>query len=768
MPLFSSSIPIPESGRSAARWPDARTLGQLLLAALCIAALSKLSRVALPESGSFSLFWPSAGIGLALLARFGRWGLASVALGVGLWASLGMGWSASGVLWAVAAACAGPWLTWRLLQKHLVGVAYPFARTRPVLAFLRLSATGSLLGAVVGSVGLWASGLWPAGAGAFAVVLAYWMIEVTGACLFAPVAWDVVNASRLPAQAPWPRRVWQACVRDAGQTLAVLGLTLAVTGLLVAGQGNYARALLYGLLPLLVMVALQATPLLVRLLVLGSGVLVLGTMAHLRSDGIAPGNDVELLLVSLYMLVGTATLAVLLATSVEKRQALERLEQQAFVDAQTGLLNEAGVLRHLEEITAQEAQRRQPRRVAVIGVALSNARQAASLTDQAWLLALDSQLAGQLRHSAPDVRWARTAGGRFLGVWVDEGQSLEEAVSQIALATVPLAPQDPDTASQASAFTPRWSVAAVHSHSMHRLPLQAILSALAQAESHAQQFRRTEVTAVSEDFLAALQQDARRVERVRQAIEGRQLLLYAQPIVPNRSGAARPMAPASGEPVHKFEVLVRLAGDDGQPLPPGEFLEAAMRAGLMTQLDMAVVEQTFAWLAEHPQAMAQVQGCGINLSGPTVGDAGTVEVVRELFERYRIPPGIVIFEITESLAVTDPEVAAQTLRALRGMGARVAIDDFGTGVATFDYLKRFEVDFIKIDGSFIRALQEDALDRVIVTSMVNVARSLGVRTVAEFVSNPTLRELVTELGIDESQGHAISAARPIADWFDRA
>jgi EAL domain-containing protein (putative c-di-GMP-specific phosphodiesterase class I) len=148
-----------------------------------------------------------------------------------------------------------------------------------------------------------------------------------------------------------------------------------------------------------------------------------------------------------------------------------------------------------------------------------------------------------------------------------------------------------------------------------------------------------------------------------------------------------------------------------------------------------------------------------------VGDTRTVAFVKALFERYPVPPNILIFEITESMAVTDPEVAAQTLKALRAMGSRVAIDDFGTGVATFDYLKRFEVDFIKIDGTFIRALQDGALDQVIVESMVNVAKCLGVRTVAEFVSTASLYETVTALGINESQGYALSPPQPIDHWI---
>jgi EAL domain-containing protein (putative c-di-GMP-specific phosphodiesterase class I) len=125
-----------------------------------------------------------------------------------------------------------------------------------------------------------------------------------------------------------------------------------------------------------------------------------------------------------------------------------------------------------------------------------------------------------------------------------------------------------------------------------------------------------------------------------------------------------------------------------------------------------------------------------------------------------------VIEVTESMAMTDLNSAAQTLSGLRSLGCQVAIDDFGTGMATFDYLKRFPVDTIKIDGSFIQPLmQGEGVDQVIVESMVKVAQSLKLSTVAEYVSSPGLRDAVTALGIDESQGYAVSAPLPLHTWL---
>jgi EAL domain-containing protein (putative c-di-GMP-specific phosphodiesterase class I)/GGDEF domain-containing protein len=764
-------IPSPEVTLHArvAFW---RSTAALLGVALLIAVLTTLSRVQTSADASFSLFWPSAGIGLALLARFGWWGLLSTALGVALWAGWVMHWSPLAVVWCMAASTAGPYFTWYLIRTQWRALQQPFSSSVSVLQFMRAQAfAGSVVAAVVGSAGLWMTGHWPSDVPWLSGLLAYWVIETTGAFLFAPVAWDALNPRQVAGLQAWGARLRKTLWAQWRYAAMVLLLTAGVVGLLFVGQNNYAQALLFALLPMLVVVSLRAAPVLVHVLILGSGALVLMTMAYLsKASGIAI-DEAELLLVALYLLVGTAALEVLLATSAEKRQALERLERQAFADPLTRLLNEAGVARQLEDWADPFTGDAPPPQLGLIGLALSNMRQAASLGSNVALSQLDRQMADQLRSSVPEVRWARVGTGQFQGVWRGNTQALDALLLRITLLTVPLlsvplVDQEVSDAPPVPAFRAHWSVAAVTRAATISIDnlVQAMVMALAQAQIQAQQFRRVEMIAIDNRFVAALQQEAALVEQVSRAIESRTLLLYAQPIVSNRPDVVQAWQ-AGDAPVCKFEVLVRMAGEQGRVISPGEFLPAAMRAGLMSQLDLAVLEQTFAWLAANPQAVALIEGCAVNLSGPTVGDARTVAFIKNLFERYRVSPSIMIFEITESMAVTDTEVAAQTLKDLRAMGSRVAIDDFGTGMATFDYLKQFEVDFIKIDGTFIRALQEGKLDRVIVESMVNVARCLGVRTVAEFVSSAALHAQVTALGIDESQGYLLGEPRPLGNWY---
>jgi EAL domain-containing protein (putative c-di-GMP-specific phosphodiesterase class I) len=739
----------------------------LPFAVIAIALLSAVSRVETSADASFSLFWPSAGLGFALLARYGLAGLASAALGVGLWAGWIMHWSALAVVWTAAASAIGPWVTWSLVRARFAKVALPFSRSDTVLAFMRAQAGGgSIVAALMGSAGLWFTGHWPLEVPIVSGVLAYWMIETTGALLFAPVAWDVLNPLGNGSNQPWRDR-FAAVIRQEWRYAAmVFSLTLGVVALLWAGQTDYGRALLYGLLPLLVVVSLRASPTLVHVLILVSGAVVLVAMAVLERIALVTGAPTQLLLVALYLLVGTATLQVLLATSSEKRRALDRLERQAFIDIQTRLLNHPGLVRELENSVSLEFNLPANHQVALIGLILSNARQAASLTDTAALLQLDRYMADQVRETMPDVQWARVGAGHFQGLWVGLAGSLDGVLSRVGLLTLPIAASPSKEGAEQADFQARWALASAWRSGATAVDFSApaMLSALAQAEARAQQFRRLEVVSVDDRFLVEQQQEASMAELVRRAIDARGFLLYAQPIVPNHEQEWARWQSGTAV-VSKIEVLVRMADAQGQPMSPATFMPSAMRAGLMAQLDLTVVEQTFAWLAAHPQALRQLRGCAVNLSGPTVGDERTVEFVRELFVRYPVPPSIMIFEITESMAVTDPEVAAQTLKALRAMGSRVAIDDFGTGVATFDYLKRFEVDFIKIDGTFIRALQDGAIDRVIVDSMVNVAKCLGVHTVAEFVSTAGLYETVSAMGIDESQGYALSPPQPIAHWF---
>jgi EAL domain-containing protein (putative c-di-GMP-specific phosphodiesterase class I) len=244
-------------------------------------------------------------------------------------------------------------------------------------------------------------------------------------------------------------------------------------------------------------------------------------------------------------------------------------------------------------------------------------------------------------------------------------------------------------------------------------------------------------------------------ERVREAIASQRLVLLAQPIVAN--------APAQVAAGHDVEVLVRLLDPEGALITPAEFLPIVASADLAVALDRAVVARVFDWFRDRPQVLARTAKCAINLSATSLADPDFPRFVEAAMAARGLAADRLAFEITESSQLVNPALAAESLARLRSLGFRVALDDFGTGLSTFDYLKKLPVDYIKIDGAFIRDLESDPMDAEIVASMVRVAASCGLRTVAEYVSSESLRARVTALGVDYSQGYAIGRPIPIEE-----
>jgi EAL domain-containing protein (putative c-di-GMP-specific phosphodiesterase class I) len=213
---------------------------------------------------------------------------------------------------------------------------------------------------------------------------------------------------------------------------------------------------------------------------------------------------------------------------------------------------------------------------------------------------------------------------------------------------------------------------------------------------------------------------------------------------------------------HDVEVLVRLLDPAGTVITPAEFLPAVAAADLAIDLDRAVVAGVFDWFVAHPDALARTAKCAINLSATSLADPGFAEYAFSALRARGLPAARFAFEITESSELLNPIQAAESITHLRSLGFRVALDDFGTGLSTFDYLKKLPVDYLKIDGSFVRNLETDRTDADIVASIVQIAQRRGLKTVAEYVSTPAIRQRVIDLGVDYSQGYAISEPVPIA------
>ena len=246
---------------------------------------------------------------------------------------------------------------------------------------------------------------------------------------------------------------------------------------------------------------------------------------------------------------------------------------------------------------------------------------------------------------------------------------------------------------------------------------------------------------------------AESVERIRSALRDERFVLHAQPIV------------GVDDNVDSFELLLRMVEVDGTLIPPGDFIPAAEYLGLMSELDRWVVHKAVSMLAEEREAGRSTR-FSVNLSGSAFTDPDLPDIIRQLLSEAHVPPSRLTFEITETTAISDIATARRFVDALRTIGCRFAIDDFGSGTASFLYLKHLQIDYLKIDGSIITKLQGPSSDAYFVKAIVDMCKGLGIETVAEYIENERLLDIVRESGVDFAQGFYLGRPEPLATWVD--
>jgi diguanylate cyclase (GGDEF)-like protein/PAS domain S-box-containing protein len=262
------------------------------------------------------------------------------------------------------------------------------------------------------------------------------------------------------------------------------------------------------------------------------------------------------------------------------------------------------------------------------------------------------------------------------------------------------------------------------------------------------------VYSASEEATARHSGEIHWLQKLQSALRDNKFELYFQPIVHARAGGLR--GPA-------LEVFVRLEGENGQPsAPPAEFIRAAERYRLMPHVDRWVVQTVLSALGRGGMKLPPGRSVAINVAGQTLGDSEFLEFVVDCFDHTGANPADICFEVTESSVVANLDHAHRFIEVLHGMGCEFALDDFGSGLSSFSTLRTLPMDYLKIDGSFIKNLAGDSVNQAMVAAMIDLSRSLNFRVVAEQVEDQLSLDTVTNMGIDFVQGFVVGRPQPLS------
>jgi Amt family ammonium transporter len=265
---------------------------------------------------------------------------------------------------------------------------------------------------------------------------------------------------------------------------------------------------------------------------------------------------------------------------------------------------------------------------------------------------------------------------------------------------------------------------------------------------------RVEVFQDSDQSIIRRHTDIMVIGQLREALETDRFRLDAQPILPLRGNYGRP----------RFELLIRMLGDRGEIIPPGKFLSSAERYQLMPDVDRWVVKRSCQLIGAHGASVGEeFARFAINLSGQSLQDESFLGFVTEQIQSSGLPPGVLCFELTETATIGNLVKAQAFIRSLQDLGCQFALDDFGTGVSSLAYLKDLSVNYLKIDGSFVRDAIANPRSESMIKAIAQLAKVMCMETIAEYVETDALRARMTDLGVDYGQGFAMGKSQPLED-----
>ena len=697
------------------------------------------------------LIWPSAAVGFAFAWYHGlRW-LPVAAAGAGLWA-LAATQDPRYALILGAASMLGPWQAIRLLRR-LADWKPPEYRLDSVSRFLAMSLLVSapfnalLFGGLIHIFQI--APLYQYGVAQ--LLLSAWLADVLGMLLVCPALLALLRPARLTADEEEVAADGASPRFSILTVLVVLGIAALAYVLHRLGQGHYAGLVLFAVfVPMIWAAASQATGRADAYTLLLAGLPLLASRAYAVTDAHGMGFG-ETVSVSLLLCCAVLAAQLLQALAADRSLALVRMSRQARQDMSTGLLNDRGML---AELTDRLASPNRPR-YGLIGLYISNYDAIHDLCGTVEAMQLEQATAQLLIQQNGTQLAARLSAGRYTML------IHAETVSQVRAVAREIYTQLSGQVFQTEHGSIRLQchIGGLLLDPNSQISSEDCLSALSDAQAIAASVRDPQlfVEPLSQTMIDARRAHQKKIEHIRDAIRNDRIELYAQPLID-------PEAPSQ---MRSYEVLTRLRDKDGQLIRPPEFLTLASQAQMSVPLDRGVIRLAFEWLAANPEALALTWKCSINLAGATMSDDTIADFIREQRANNAIPAAKVVFEITESEAIRNPAAASRLVDDLKAQGFGIALDDFGTGLATFEYLKRFPLDYLKIDGSFVRNLMTNPIDEEIILSTVRVAKRLKLRTVAEHVHNAAIYERLTDLGVSYLQGDFFGKAMPLAEMFER-
>ena len=693
-----------------------------------------------------TLFWPASGIGFAAALRFGlRYVLiipiATLLLHLTL-VPVPPGFLPYSVGSNTLATLVATWYVQRRAGNRI------HLRTSDGLLLLRGGLLLSIVSSTIGSIGMLHSGMVPTSE-LVRVLLQWGLGDLLGVTSMGPLLLYLffAGSSTRPLRHTTVKRVELAC------WVAAVALTLVMVYLVGRLGSQYPLALASLPLALLLWSAVRYPPL-ITLVATAVVIVCVGLMTGLGLGGFErPQTLHDSALMMVMLVVYSVTPVLLLASRQEHAHAIAALHQRATRDTLTGLLNRDAFEEQARTLIAGSKD--------TLTLLYADLDHFKLVNDSASHVAGDEMIrsvAGLVRDEFGEGALIARTGGDEFAVLAPMDESTASTRARRLLSAI----EKLRVAWQGQNLGTTASIGLATSQPPHPT-FDELLSQTDSACFAAKELggNRSFAAASNPDEIRQRTLAMHSAIAAREALDQRRFALWCQPIVDLRH---------PGPWQSHFEVLVRWLDGEGKLRPPAELVAAAERYRLGPRLDRYVLDATLSWLEQHPDAAAQVDTCSINIGGTTLVDEDFGDYFAARLRRGPLRPQQLCLEITETSVVRDMTRARRFIGRMRDLGCRFALDDFGTGFCSFGYLRDLDVDYLKIDGSFVRDLDDvddsgSGLSEAVVRSITEIAHVLGKRAVAEQAESERQLQHLRDIGVDYAQGYVFERPQPIEAFF---